>query len=324
MDKLVEVRNLKQYYPIKGKSRDGQKRVVKAIDGVSFDIYQGETLGLVGESGCGKTTIGRSILRLVEPSAGEVLFRGQDLLRLKAGDLRPLRREMQMVFQDPYGSLDPHRTVEDLIARPLRLYRYGTKQEIAARVRELLEIVGIDRDYTNRYPHEFSGGQRQRIGFARAVALTPQFIVCDEPVSALDVSIQAQVINLMGELQRQVKLTYLFISHDLRVVHHISDRVVVMYLGRIVERASRDELYRNPCHPYTRSLLSAIPEVDRAEGLQTRQRLQGDIPSPLDIPQGCRFHTRCPEVKPICHTEDPPETQVQDGHFCCCHLAHGC
>jgi oligopeptide/dipeptide ABC transporter ATP-binding protein len=261
------------------------------------------------------------MLRLAEPTSGQIFFEGRDLLKLKQKEMRPLRKEMQMVFQDPYGCLDPRRTIGEIIARPLELYQYGSKSDIENRVRELLEIVGIRGDYRNRYPHEFSGGQRQRVGFARAVALTPRFIVCDEPVSALDVSIQAQVVNLMGELQQKFNLTYLFISHDLRVVHHISDRVAVMYLGRIVEFGSKRELYQNPSHPYTRALLSAIPDLEDGDSEGKRQRLQGDIPSPLDIPQGCRFHTRCPQCREICREQEAPEIQVGPGHYSCCHFA---
>ncbi|NLZ38211.1 MAG: dipeptide ABC transporter ATP-binding protein [Firmicutes bacterium] len=321
-EKLLEIKNLQQYFPVKGlKGTDGKPAVVKAVDGVTFDIYKGEVLGLVGESGCGKTTIGRCILRLVEPTGGEVLFNGIDVLKLKDEEMRKLRQEMQIVFQDPYGSLDPRKTVGQLIGRPLELHRYGTKEEIRKRTHELMELVGLRPEYYGRFPHEFSGGQRQRIGIARAIALNPQFVVCDEPVSALDVSIQAQVLNLMKDLQEKFNLTYLFISHDLRVVRYICDRVIVMYLGRIMEIADSNELYDRPVHPYTKALLSAIPEVTKERRERERVRLQGDVPSPINIPGGCRFHTRCPQRQEICKTTEPPVKDLGNGHFCVCHFA---
>lgn len=321
-EKLLEIKDLQQYFPVKGlKDAEGAPAVVKAVDHVTFDIYKGEVLGLVGESGCGKTTIGRAILRLLEPTGGEVLFNKTDILKLKSEAMRQLRQEMQIVFQDPYGCLDPRKTVGQLISRPLELHSYGTKEEIKKRTHQLMELVGLRPEYYGRYPHEFSGGQRQRIGIARAIALNPQFVVCDEPVSALDVSIQAQVINLMKELQEKFDLTYLFISHDLRVVRYICDRVIVMYLGRIMEIAESDELYAHPSHPYTKALLSAIPEVTKERRVRQRVHLQGDVPSPMNIPSGCRFHTRCPLSQEICKTTEPPVKDLGGGHLCACHFA---
>jgi oligopeptide/dipeptide ABC transporter ATP-binding protein len=319
--KLFEIHNLVQHYPVKGPKINGQKPCVKAVDGISFDIYDGETLGLVGESGCGKTTAGRAILRLLEGTRGEILYQGENLLDKKQSELRPLRKKMQIVFQDPYGCLDPSKTVGQIIARPLQVHNMGAPAEIKARVLELMEVVGLRPEYADRYPHEFSGGQRQRVGIARAVALTPRFIVCDEPVSALDVSIQAQVINLLRDLQKKYKLTYLFISHDLRVVYHISNRVAVMYLGKIVEIADKETLYAHPAHPYTKALLSAIPEAARTAKNKARIHLEGDIPSPLNIPAGCRFHPRCHERRDICGAETPPTVALAPGRLCQCHFA---
>ncbi|HEV2762426.1 MAG TPA: dipeptide ABC transporter ATP-binding protein [Pyrinomonadaceae bacterium] len=309
---LVRVRGLFKHFPLAG-SDD----VVRAVDGVTFEIFKGETLGLVGESGCGKSTVGRCILRLIEPTGGEVEFEGQDVSALSGAELRRLRREMQIIFQDPYASLNPRLRVRDIVAEPLLVHGLGNRDERRARVADLLKRVGLDPDYMNRYPHEFSGGQRQRIGIARALALQPRLIVADEPVSALDVSVQAQVINLLEELQEEFKLTYLFISHGLAVVEHISTRVAVMYLGRIVEVASAGELYANPLHPYTRALLSAIPIPD-----PTRKRerivLKGDVPTPINPPKGCRFHTRCPEAVPECARIDPDLREVAPGHRVAC------
>ena len=311
-DELVRVRGLFKHFPVAG-SDD----VVRAVDGVTFEIVRGETLGLVGESGCGKSTVGRCLLRLIEPTSGEISFDGQDVRALGGGDLRRLRREMQIIFQDPYASLNPRLKVRDIVGEPFIVHGIGTKGERRERVADLLRKVGLDPDYMNRYPHEFSGGQRQRLGIARALALNPKLIVADEPVSALDVSVQAQVINLLEDLQKEFELTYLFISHGLAVVEHISDRVAVMYLGRIVEVASAEELYANPLHPYTRALLSAIPIPD-----PTRRRerivLKGDVPTPINPPSGCRFHTRCPEAIPECSKIDPDLREVSPGHTVAC------
>jgi oligopeptide/dipeptide ABC transporter ATP-binding protein len=309
---LVRVRGLFKHFPVAGGAD-----VVRAVDGVTFEIYRGETLGLVGESGCGKSTVGRCLLRLMEPTRGEVFFEDRNVLELSGKDLRALRREMQIIFQDPYASLNPRMRVRDIVGEPLAVHGVGTKQERRDRVADLLRKVGLDPDYMNRYPHEFSGGQRQRIGIARALALNPKLIVADEPVSALDVSVQAQVINLLEDLQSEFNLTYLFISHGLAVVEHISDRVAVMYLGRIVEVASAADLYANPLHPYTRALLSAIPVPD-----PTRKRdrivLHGDVPTPINPPSGCRFHTRCPEAVPECSRIDPDLREVAPRHSVAC------
>jgi oligopeptide transport system ATP-binding protein len=320
-DLLMRVRGLKMYFPI----RRGvlQKKVgdVKAVDGLDFDIYSGETLGLVGESGCGKSTTGRSILQLYRPTAGEVDFGGKDLTKLKGEDLRKQRRQMQMIFQDPYASLNPRMTVGSIVSEPLEVHNIGTKAERVDRVRELLKVVGLNPYFINRYPHEFSGGQRQRIGVARALAVNPSFIVCDEPISALDVSIQAQVINLLEDLQEKFNLTYLFIAHDLSVVRHISDRIAVMYLGKIMELADRDELYRNPMHPYTQALLSAVPIPDPViEEKRKRIILEGDVPSPANPPKGCNFSTRCPKAMDVCREQEPVFKDYGDGHFTACWL----
>jgi oligopeptide transport system ATP-binding protein len=311
-EELVRVRGLFKYFPVE----EGDD-VVRAVDGVTFEIFRGETLGLVGESGCGKSTVGRCLLRLIEPTRGEVRFEDRDVLSLRGGELRRLRREMQIIFQDPYASLNPRMKVRDIVAEPLVIHGIGGRAERRERVAELLRKVGLDPDYRDRYPHEFSGGQRQRIGIARALALNPKLIVADEPVSALDVSVQAQVVNLLEDLQREFGLTYLFISHGLAVVEHISDRVAVMYLGRIVEVASSEELYANPMHPYTRALLSAIPVPDPAHGRE-RIILKGDVPTPINPPAGCRFHTRCPDAIPECAQIDPDLREVAPGHTVAC------
>jgi peptide/nickel transport system ATP-binding protein len=321
---LVELSDLKVYFPIKsGLVLDRHIGDVKAVDGVSFEIRRGETLGLVGESGCGKSTVGRAILRLYEPTSGQIVFDGQDITNLGESDLRPLRRRMQMIFQDPYSSLNPRHSVGRMISEPMRVHRLGSRRVAGARVRELLERVGLPADAASRYPHEFSGGQRQRIGLARALAVNPDFIVADEPVSALDVSIQAQIINLLESLQKDFELTFLFIAHDLAVVRHISDRIAVMYLGTIVEVSPAEELYDNPLHPYTISLLSAVPIPDPVVEQQRETiLLAGDLPSPANPPPACRFHTRCPYIQETrCTTEVPQLRKLSDGHVVSCHWA---
>jgi oligopeptide transport system ATP-binding protein len=289
------------------------------VDGVSFILKKGETLGLVGESGCGKTTVGRSILRLIEPTSGQITFNGQNLLALEREELRKIRASLQIIFQDPFSSLDPRMRVDQIIAEPIRNHLKISRKEIRSRVAHLMESVGLHPEQINRYPHEFSGGQRQRIGIARALALNPLAIICDEPVSALDVSIQAQVINLLAQLQEQMNLSYLFIAHDLSVVEHISDRVAVMYLGHIVELATDREIYQNPMHPYTQALLSAVPIPD-PEVQRKKILLQGDVPSPISPPSGCTFHTRCPERKKKCSQEEPIFQNTGDDHWVACHL----
>ena len=319
---LIQVRGLKKYFPItQGILVQRKVADVKAVDGLDFEIQRGETLGLVGESGCGKSTTGRAILQLYRPTAGEVFFDGKDLAKLQGESLRKMRRNMQMIFQDPYASLNPRMTVGDIIGEPLEVHNIAKGKEKKERVQELLQIVGLNPYFVNRYPHEFSGGQRQRIGVARALAVQPDFIVCDEPISALDVSIQAQIINLLEELQTKFNLTYLFIAHDLSVVRHISDRVAVMYLGKIVELTDRNSLYTNPLHPYTKALLSAVPIPDPTiEEKRERIILVGDVPSPVNPPQGCRFHTRCPLAIDICKRVDPEFRDVGSKHFVACHV----
>ena len=320
---LLEVSGLKMHFPInKGIIFQRQVGAIKAVDGIDFTMYKGETLGLVGESGCGKSTTGRAILQLYRPTEGGVIFEGEDLTRTKGEDLRKMRRRMQMIFQDPYASLNPRMTVGSIIGEPLEVHGIGSsKRERQERVQELLKTVGLNPYFVNRYPHEFSGGQRQRIGVARALAVNPAFIVCDEPISALDVSIQAQIINLLEDLQDELELTYLFIAHDLSVVRHISDRIAVMYLGKIVELADRDELYTNPMHPYTQALLSAVPIPDPAvETQRKRIILEGDVPSPANPPKGCNFSTRCPRVMDICREKDPDFIEHAPGHWVACYL----
>jgi oligopeptide/dipeptide ABC transporter ATP-binding protein len=320
---IVEVDDLRMWFPLtSGIVLDRHVGDVKAVDGVSFSIARGETVGLVGESGCGKSTLGRAILRLYKPTSGRVVFEGQDITKASESELHPVRRKMQMVFQDPYASLNPRHSVGRIVGEPLRAHGIASGKTLAGRVRELLGVVGLPTDAANRYPHEFSGGQRQRIGLARALALNPDFIVCDEPVSALDVSIQAQIVNLLEDLQRDFGLTYLFVAHDLAVVRHISDRIIVMYLGKIVEIAPADDLYDNPLHPYTITLLSAIPIPDPAVERNRRPvRVYGDLPSPANPPAACRFHTRCPFVQPTrCADEEPILREVQ-GHTVACHYA---
>lgn len=321
-DTLLEVQQLAKHFSVKRQVLFGKRRaLVKAVDGISFTIARGETVGLVGESGSGKSTTGRLILRLLEPTRGSISFAGQDILQLDEAAFRPLRRHMQMVFQDPFSSLNPRRTAGEAVEYPLRIQGLGgSRQARQARVLELFQLVGLEPQFINRYPHEFSGGQRQRVGIARALALEPQFLVLDEPVSALDVSIQAQVLILLQELQQRLGLTYLFIAHDLNVVEHMSDRVMVMYLGTIVEIATADELYRSPQHPYTQALLSANPELDPQAATRQRIVLQGEIPSPLHIPSGCRFRTRCPQAMDICTEVEPPLQEVSSGHQVACHL----
>ncbi|MGH9755645.1 MAG: ABC transporter ATP-binding protein [Blastocatellia bacterium] len=311
---LVEIKDLKKHFPAP------HKQVVRAVDGVSFTINRGETLGLVGESGCGKTTVGRCILRLIEPTSGEIRFDGRDLLKMDRGEMRAIRRRMQIIFQDPYASLNPRMKVGSIIGEPLEIHHIGDRRERKDRVAELLRVVGLDPDYANRYPHQFSGGQRQRIGIARALALNPDFIVADEPVSALDVSVQAQVVNLMQDLQERFGLTYLFISHGLAVVKHISTRVGVMYMGKLVELAPAQEIYANPLHPYTQALLQAIPIPDPDAKRKAAQRLGGDVPNPMAPPAGCRFHTRCPQAIETCGAEEPELVEVSPGHFVACFL----
>ncbi|HET6362689.1 MAG TPA: dipeptide ABC transporter ATP-binding protein [Gemmatimonadota bacterium] len=314
---LLTVRDLKKHFPIKRGLWSRTVGHVKAVDGVSFDILPGEVLGLVGESGCGKTTTGRCILRLIEPTAGEVVFEGRDVVGLDHGDMRGLRRKMQIIFQDPYSSLNPRITVGAMLAEALRIHRIAEGEAAQARIRHLLEVVGLFPEHANRYPHEFSGGQRQRIGIARALSVDPKFIVCDEPVSALDVSVQAQVINLLQDLQKEFDLTFLFIAHDLAVVEHISDRVAVMYLGKLMELAESEELYENPLHPYTRALLAAIP-VPEPKARRERIELEGDVPSPANPPSGCPFHPRCPIATAECAEVVPEFRDVGGGHYVAC------
>jgi len=320
---LVDVRNLKMHFPItSGILIQRQIGAVKAVDDVSFFIRKGETLGLVGESGCGKTTVGRTMLQLYDTTGGEVWFEGKDLCKTKGGELRSMRRRMQMIFQDPYASLNPRMTVGDIIGEPLVIHKIRRGRAVAQRVAELLATVGLNPYFANRYPHEFSGGQRQRIGVARALAVEPAFIICDEPISALDVSIRAQVMNLLEDLQSQYDLTYLFIAHDLSVVRHMSDRVAVMYVGKIMELATRKDLYEEPLHPYTQALLSAVPIPDPiVEDKRQRIILTGDVPSPVNPPSGCRFHTRCWIAEEICAQQDPTWREIRPDHWILCHLA---
>jgi oligopeptide transport system ATP-binding protein len=316
---LVTVRRLQKYFRFTKGMLTKSHHVLKAVDQVSFTVDRGETLGLVGESGCGKTTVGRTMLRLYEPTGGKVFFAGQDLFALSQKELLPYRRKMQMIFQDPYASLNPRMTVAEIIGEPLTVHRLAEGKAAAERVRELLDLVGLNQEHAARFPHEFSGGQRQRIGIARALAVKPEFIVCDEPISALDVSIQAQVVNLLENLQERMGLTYLFIAHDIAMVRHISNRIAVMYLGKLVELAASRELYQKPAHPYTQALLSAVPIADPlAEAARQRVVLEGDVPSPVDPPPGCRFRPRCRMATPECAVTEPELSEVSPGHWVSC------
>jgi len=317
---LVSVTDVYKHFPTGGGF--GRGAVVKAVDGVTFEIAAGETLGLVGESGCGKSTLGRVIMQLQPATSGSIKFEGRELTKMRGNELRQVRQRMQIIFQDPYASLNPRMAIGDIVAEPLKNFGLGNKREREKRVQQVMKVVGLNPNFTNRYPHEFSGGQRQRIGIARALVLTPSLIVADEPISALDVSIQAQIVNLLEDLQTEYKLTYLFIAHDLSVVRHVSDRVAVMYLGKIVEVANSREVYDNPLHPYTKVLLSSIPYTDPV--LEARRKpilLKGEIPSPINPPKGCRFHTRCPIAQfPICSEVEPPLEKKADGHVAACHF----
>lgn len=318
---LLDVQDLKKYFPVRGSlgKLGGTKGVVKAVDDVSFKIYEGETYGLVGESGCGKSTTGRTILRLIEPTSGKALYNGKDLFQLSGKDKRNMYKELQMVFQDPYSSLNPRKRIGQTLEEPLDIHNIGTKSDRTDIVMDMLERVGMRIDHYYRYPHELSGGQKQRIGLARAISVNPKLIIADEPVSALDVSIQSQVLNILEQLQDDFRLTYLFIAHDISVVRHISDRIGVMYLGHIVEEAETDELMKNPLHPYTQALLSSVP-IPNPELKRERITLTGDLPSPLDPPSGCVFHTRCPMAMDICKQQKPERTEIGERHFVACHL----
>ena len=317
--KILEVKNLKKYFPLKkGKYKEGDP-CVKAVDDITFDLYEGETLGLVGESGCGKSTLGRTIIRLYEPTSGEVIFEGEDVAKKSRKEMRALREEMQFIFQDPYASLNPRMTIGEIVSEPMTIHGVGTKEERIERVRELLDVVGLNPEHINRYPHEFSGGQRQRVGIARAFALKPKLIICDEPVSALDVSIQAQVVNMLMKFQEEMDLTYLFIAHDLSMVRHIADQTAVMYLGTMVEYGSTRDVYEHPVHPYTRGLLSAVPVADPDyEKAHNRIPMDGEVPSPINPKPGCRFCARCRKATAQCHEETPKLRDVGGGHMAAC------
>ena len=317
---LLEVEDLKKYFPLKGGLFGGESGAVHAVDGVSLKVYQGETLGIVGESGCGKSTLGRSMLRLVEPTSGRVQFNGKNVLKLNKSEMQDLRREMQIVFQDPYASLNPRYTIQQTLMEPMEIHNLYERSSRKQRVESMLTRVGLDPSYASRFPHEFSGGQRQRIGIARALILNPKLLVLDEPVAALDVSVQSQVINLLEDLQVDFDLTYIFVAHDLSVVKHISDRVLVMYLGRMAELASSDDLFASPLHPYTRALLSAVP-IPNPRVKRERIILSGDLPSPVDPPAGCVFHTRCPVAQDLCKKQVPEWRELRQNHFVACHFA---
>lgn len=320
-DILIKVSNLKKYFPVKNTFMKSEKKFIKAVDGVSFEIKKGETFGLVGESGCGKSTLGRTITRLYDVTDGDIFFEGSNIAKLNRKEMKEYYSRMQIIFQDPYSSLNPYMNVEELLNEPLELHTALTKKERIEKSEYLLETVGLKKTDMEKFPHEFSGGQCQRIGIARAISTDPSFILCDEPISALDVSIQAQVVNMLEDLQAEMGLTYLFVAHDLSMVRHISDRIGVMYLGNIVEIGKSNDLYKNPLHPYTKALLSSIPIADPKRAREAvRKVIEGDIPSPMDIPSGCRFHTRCPYVKPICKEISPGIKFVEDGHSVACHL----
>ena len=320
-DILIKVSNLKKYFSVKNTFMKSEKKFIKAVDGVSFEIKKGETFGLVGESGCGKSTLGRTITRLYDVTDGDIFFEGSNIAKLNRKEMKEYYSRMQIIFQDPYSSLNPYMNVEELLNEPLELHTALTKKERIEKSEYLLETVGLKKTDMEKFPHEFSGGQCQRIGIARAISTDPSFILCDEPISALDVSIQAQVVNMLEDLQAEMGLTYLFVAHDLSMVRHISDRIGVMYLGNIVEIGKSNDLYKNPLHPYTKALLSSIPIADPKRAREAvRKVIEGDIPSPMDIPSGCRFHTRCPYVKPICKEISPGIKFVEDGHSVACHL----
>lgn len=318
---LIEVKNLKKYFPVKNEFLSGEKKYVKAVDGVSFNIKKGETFGLVGESGCGKSTLGRSITRLYDTTEGDIIFEGTNIAKLSKKEMKNFYSKIQTIFQDPYSSLNPNMTVRELVNEPLALHTKLNKDERNNKIKELLDMVGLSEADMDKFPYEFSGGQRQRIGIARAISTEPDFILCDEPISALDVSIQAQVVNMLEDLQEKLKLTYLFVAHDLSMVKHISDRIGVMYLGKMVEISDSNELYRKPLHPYTKGLLSAIPIADPKKANNSEITLiKGDVPSPINIPSGCRFHTRCPYATDICKTVEPEMREIEKNHFVSCHL----